>query len=401
MADEQTPSKGRPESAAPSHELPRRREKYPTIPLPPRRPAWRPEIPAEPLDGNWWLKRLSLAAVWCLVLVMAAGAMLRIFLHDWWIPLVWWNAFTLYVYLPAYVCLAIAVVIRRWRLAAVAGLVIVCHLAWIAPDFIPRAAQDAEPPPAEVNRTANHRLRLYYQNVHMHAEDFTWRIEKMLGEDSDIIALVEFTPNWEDAVAASDLPELYPHNTLRENPRSQQMAVFSKLPLEDVTHRFIAGQRLAVAATVRIGGHAVRLFCIHVPRPVLSQADAYHSFGREVIHWLDQTEGPRIVVGDFNSTQHAAWYRRLKTVAGLHSAHREVGRGYAVTWPSGRFYVPPIRIDHLLLSQELTCLSVREGDGGQSDHKPLIGELLLAIEDDTEEDERPRSRMFDGEYAFR
>jgi hypothetical protein len=86
---------------------------------------------------------------------------------------------------------------------------------------------------------------------------------------------------------------------------------------------------------------------------------------------LSGGQGPRVIVGDFNATQHSAVYELL-TSGSLQSAHEAVGRGYATTWPNGRYWLPPIRIDHAFVSAEAECVSIAEGRGRGSDHRPLI-----------------------------
>jgi endonuclease/exonuclease/phosphatase (EEP) superfamily protein YafD len=378
MADEKQPAKKRRPANDPAGGPSRPREKHPVIPLPQRRRGWRPEIEERPGGRGGWAKRLLVGAAWLAVLVMAAGAALRLFLHDRWMPLVWWNSFTLYVYLPVYACLLIALFMRRWRLAGLASAVAACHLVWITPDFLPPARR-LNVRGEEDRASAGGGFRLYYQNLNKHAEDFQSRIDAILEEDPDVIALVELDPPWEEAVKQSDIFTKYPHHTLRPNPlRSQQLAIFSKLPLDDVEYRYILGRRLAVAATVRVADAAVRVYCIHAPRPLEEQEEQFRGYCRDVVDWIGQSRIARVLVGDFNATQHSAWHQQLCSQGRLHSAHREAGRGYAVTWPNGRFPLPPIRIDHILLSPELVCRRIREGDGGQSDHKPLIAELALA-----------------------
>jgi endonuclease/exonuclease/phosphatase (EEP) superfamily protein YafD len=286
----------------------------------------------------------------------------------------------------------VALLLRRWRLAAIAGVVIACHVTWIAPDFFPRELGASTPSDAAGETGDASGLRLYYQNVNMHADDYERRIATILAAEPDVIALVEFVPQWEAAVNKSEIFTKYPHNTLREKPKSQQLVLFSKLPLKDVAYRFIAGRRLAVAGTLEVSSRPLRLFCLHAPRPLIAQAEQYRAFGQEATSWIRQTQGPCIVVGDFNATQHSAMYQRLTDAAELHSAHRDVGRGFAVSWPSstrleqGRFLLPPIRIDHVLLSPELECIRIDEGDSGLSDHKPLVCDVRLAPMGGEEED---------------
>src|SRR5687768_14241818 len=74
---------------------------------------------------------------WLAVMLLLVVAALRIVYHDGAYALIWLNAFTRYVYLPAYVCLAWALWQRRWMLAGTAAGVVAAHLTFIAPDFLP------------------------------------------------------------------------------------------------------------------------------------------------------------------------------------------------------------------------------------------------------------------------
>jgi endonuclease/exonuclease/phosphatase (EEP) superfamily protein YafD len=86
---------------------------------------------------------------------------------------------------------------------------------------------------------------------------------------------------------------------------------------------------------------------------------------------LTAEQGPLVVVGDFNATEHSKVYKRL-TESMLRSAHDVRGRGYATTWPNGQNLCPPIRIDQALVSPEIEVARIVEGRGRGSDHKPLI-----------------------------
>ena len=99
--------------------------------------ASRPRLQVE--HRPLWRRGLSLLCVssaWIVSLSLLTVAALRILYHDGTYVLIWLNAFTRYVYLPAYVCLLFAAWQRRWRLALVSSAVVACHLAWLAPDFL-------------------------------------------------------------------------------------------------------------------------------------------------------------------------------------------------------------------------------------------------------------------------
>ena len=73
----------------------------------------------------------------CLVtLSLVAVALMRLFDHDGTHFFTWLNAFTRYVYLPAYACLAWAIWKRRWILALANIAIVGFHIALLAPDFV-------------------------------------------------------------------------------------------------------------------------------------------------------------------------------------------------------------------------------------------------------------------------
>jgi endonuclease/exonuclease/phosphatase (EEP) superfamily protein YafD len=70
---------------------------------------------------------------------------------------------------------------------------------------------------------------------------------------------------------------------------------------------------------------------------------------------------------------------------GLLSAHERLGHGMDTTWPNGMtravlglpFPLPPIRLDHVFTTPNIVPLSIREGRGIGSDHKPVITRLAI------------------------
>ena len=102
----------------------------------------------------------------------------------------------------------------------------------------------------------------------------------------------------------------------------------------------------------------------------------YALYWQEIAPILAEQPEPLVVIGDFNATQHSLLYEQL--ISGrLRSAHEDRGRGYATTWPNGKRPFPPIRIDQAFLSPQVECISIVEGVGPGSDHKPLILDLRV------------------------
>lgn len=83
------------------------------------------------------------------------------------------------------------------------------------------------------------------------------------------------------------------------------------------------------------------------------------------------TGGPKIVCGDFNDTPMSYVYRRM--ACGLDDAFRECGSGYSHTF---RGFLDALRIDYVLFSQELECVSYKVlEDAEYSDHYPVVVRL--------------------------
>ena len=61
----------------------------------------------------------------------------------------------------------------------------------------------------------------------------------------------------------------------------------------------------------------------------------YYDYWEQLIPMLTAEQGPVVIVGDFNATEHSRVYKQL-TSERLRSAHDDRGRGYATTWPNGK-----------------------------------------------------------------
>ena len=322
--------------------------------------------PAGPL--GWALNvAFAMAGVGLAVLLFIIAA--RLVRPDSNLFFIWANAYTFWIYIPAYFILAAAAVFRRWLFVGVALIVVSFHLAWVLPDYRP-----AEAIPAEA-LSAPH-LRLMTANVYFENPDFTGIANEILAEDPDVLFLQEYGPALEDALVESGVAERLGYSKVAyENPYFGS-AIYSRFPLEDVT-TFRAGGRLAIHASVRVGAVSISLYNLHPTSPGLGEgaAASWNEAWSRITKELAANPGRLIAAGDFNLDQHHKWYRKLKEI-GLKSAHEERGRGNATTWPKGR-KLRPIRIDHVFHSDQIVCLSIREGIGQGSDHRPVIAELAI------------------------
>ena len=114
------------------------------------------------------------------------------------------------------------------------------------------------------------------------------------------------------------------------DPGDTGVAILSNFPLEDVTRIDLPWKdcpwrpRLSVAATVKMGARAIRIFNSHI--------DPHSAAGGQieqlevVLDHADQFSGPRVVLGDFNTLSKA---KTIQTRRLLES------RGYTTPFPTG------------------------------------------------------------------
>lgn len=325
----------------------------------------------------WRLARSPFGFVLAPVVIgawLGVGALLalvfaRLYFPDRHIVLIWANAFTFWVYLPAYPAAAVALLFRRRYLLIAAAVAAGFHLAWVLPDYRPGDAIPAAAGTAP-------RLRLMTANVYFGNEDYGPIAREILEADPDLLFVQEFGEKSEEQFAADGIAERLPYRQAAYENAFFGMAIYSRFPLEDVEAIDAAG-RPFLRATITVEGIPVRLYHVHPTSPGLGSGidDKWNAGWEAITTALAAENGHVVVAGDFNMNQHHRWYRRLEAL-GFINAHEERGRGNATTWPRTRPLVQ-IRIDHVFHTSLVACLSVREGRGEGSDHRPVIADLAL------------------------
>ncbi|HVT27897.1 MAG TPA: endonuclease/exonuclease/phosphatase family protein [Lacipirellulaceae bacterium] len=312
---------------------------------------------------------------WLVTLSLFVVATLRIVDHDGTHFLIWINAFTRYVYLPAYACLAWAIWKRRWGLA-LANVAIVCvHVTLLAPDYMRDRRFDAAVGNSAAADSGN-AVRVFFANVNTDNTQYQSLLGEIKNANPDVIILAEFSPRWQSAFLESPIIAAYPYGGGVREARIDSVAVFSRVPLKAERQNWIAGRGIQTIEVPVGNNRTLRIIGLHAPRPMYHHRDDYDAFWNYTIPLLLVQKGPLVIVGDCNATQYSLVYQRL-TASRLRSAHQDRGRGYATTWPNSYFPLPPIRIDQAFLSPGVECLDIHEGIGRGSDHKPLILDVRI------------------------
>jgi endonuclease/exonuclease/phosphatase (EEP) superfamily protein YafD len=308
-----------------------------------------------------------LLAGWVITIALAVLVAARVVAFDHARLLVIANSLTYWIFLPEYLVLAAAIAARKYVLVACAAALVFVHVVLVWPSL---------GGPAEIPASAYHapRIRIFSANVLFDNAQPHGIIGEIEAARPDVIVLQEFSQHWDRVLRASRIWDAYPYHLIVGAGHESRSALLSRLELESPRIQTTLGAPL-LQATVDVGGRRMRIVDVHPVAPAFNyqrwraQADA-------VTRSLRRAHGRLVAAGDFNATQFNSWLSELEDL-GLRSAHEELGRGTATTWPNHQFPFPPIRLDHVLVSDDVVPLSIREGTGQGSDHRPLIVDLAL------------------------
>lgn len=303
-------------------------------------------------------------AAWWLAATLVWGLYTRIFAHDGSIIAAWVSVFTYWFYLPAYPLAMVAIGLGWWRVLALSAVVIVFHLMWVSPSLQGESAV-AEAP------ASGPQLTVVSANVRTDNPSPEKWLEELTSLDVDVIMIQEYTPTWAERFRAAGLFEAYPYSVEAPELGATGSAILSRLPLAEAEKWDMDGTSNTRARLSDAWG-GLQLLNVH-PVPPKPHAD---SQWENLITTVEQVEGPHLVAGDYNITQYSRWYDRLEDT-GMRSCHDALGESGNTTWPNGVYPVPPIRLDNFFVSDEVACVSLREGRGSGSDHEPVIVHIAL------------------------
>lgn len=146
--------------------------------------------------------------------------------------------------------------------------------------------------------------------------------------------------------------------------------------------------------TVRIGAQKIQLVTAHLARPRNALMAVRHNFPTGLQSWqmhmaerlaqsdalradLVRMPSPQIVMGDMNTPEQSPVFDNLKR-AGLRDAFSAAGKGWGYTHGHGLSRgIDLYRIDHILVSADVAVQRSEVGSVEESDHNPVIADLLL------------------------
>ncbi|WP_299305921.1 endonuclease/exonuclease/phosphatase family protein [uncultured Brachybacterium sp.] len=310
------------------------------------------------------------------VLASAVLLILRLVteLHTWHHHVIAISSFMPLLWIPVLVgCLGLLLVLRaRWRLLGAA--VLIAAMTVFAWPLLPQ--EERSDIPLAVGST----LTVLSLNLQFGRADID-EVSELITADVDVLALQEYTPGFEEELAAVGVLEEFPHQVGTSDTDASGTMLLSRTPVERVARaEGTAFENLIATTTVE--GTDWHLGVIHTAPPQMG-TDAWAHDGAAVKDLSEPYLGENLLlVGDFNAIDQHHTMRELTADGDLHdlAARRQgEGTGWHPTWPTGTWIPSFARIDHALVSGGVLGDVPQYETVTGSDHKALLVEVLEVV----------------------
>jgi endonuclease/exonuclease/phosphatase (EEP) superfamily protein YafD len=313
-------------------------------------------------------RRLLIVACWVLVCGWVVFTVVRVF----GLERTWYGdtimAFTPYIAIGSLLPLVLALMLRRWRALAVAVLTTLA----LATQFVPRAIGQPNPGHGPT-------LRVMTQNMKVGGADPVAIVGLVRAQRIDLLAVEEYTPAAEDALASAGLTALLPFRATHPLAGATGSAIYSRYPLTTTGNQPLAGGFGDEYAIVTVpGALPLEFYAVHTRAPVApgTQADWARSIAQQPAATSHGTV--RMLAGDFNATFDQTPLRHL-LATGYVDVASQLGDGLEPTWPyDGRLIPPvPITIDHMFVDPRIGSVSFGTQVVHGTDHKAVFATITL------------------------
>lgn len=310
------------------------------------------------------LLRILRAHAWFVALVLAAFLLARVVAYDSVWPLLVANNFSLHLYAPIWIVLAVALLgkNRRWPLTLVSLPVALWHLALVVPPWLPKS------PPAACGPA----LSVISANLLGGNGTPEALAEEIFAADADLVLLQELSSEWEAALDGRGLFEGWPEGWRVVREDNFGNAILSRLPLDTTGEMDLVGFP-QTRATVTWEGREIQILNVHtLPPRTPSYAVVHREALGVLVAWVHERAARGesfILAGDFNAAPFGRFFTEIDDLT--HDAWELAGQGFGFTWPNGKVPLPAARLDHVIVSRDLTVTSIAVGTGAGSDHRPL------------------------------
>ncbi|WP_211304202.1 endonuclease/exonuclease/phosphatase family protein [Umezawaea tangerina] len=260
----------------------------------------------------------------------------------------------------------VALLLRRWAAGMVVLLVAVVLVAAVAP----RAFPDSRP------NGVGTEVRVMSVNLLLGEADAVGVVAAVRSNQVDVLALQELTQEAVLALDRAGLREVLPNRLFQPEVEGYGSGIASRYGLTAKTLTPPSGMRQVGALVDLPGSQDIEVLSVHSTPPVVPSGP--EAWQRELagLPNRDVNGPPRVLAGDFNATLDHVGLRRL-LANGYVDAGDEVGAGLEPTWPSGRFWPPPVTLDHVLVDNRCPVDTYGVITIGGTDHRAVVTQFVV------------------------
>ncbi len=258
------------------------------------------------------------------------------------------------------------------RRGGIAWWVLMCtvaNLLPVLPYVVPKANANATPH-GQVTRV----MMLNLLKGNKHYDDVIGYLQE---HDPDIFIALEADQEWTEGLRP--IRSSYPHRHIVDDRGTSSIAVYSQLPFDGVDVHYSTRRKLpSLDLRFTIDQQPIHVFATHPYVPLTLETARMRNEQLEEIAYLMNHAGSRILLGDLNCTPWSPYFADLIEGTGMTPAGH--GRGLRPTWyrraraygPLRQTWVFALKLDHMLLSDDLTVVDHRIGPCLGSDHRPVM-----------------------------
>lgn len=276
-------------------------------------------------------------------------------------------SYTPYVLPVVVVATIVAVALRQWPPAAVAGTAALVLVVLLAPRVIGGPDDETE------GRTLN----VMASNLLRGSGDPATVLRLVRDNDVEILTLQELTPEFKRRFERLGGRELLPHAILALRPSGNGNGVYSRYPLRRVPSDEPETEQLRTA--VAIGPDVqVEAVSVHTRAPIDTGSLGEWERSVEALPKADPDGPMRLLLGDFNASFDHPQFRDV-VGSGYQDAAEQMGDGLIATWPTRDkpFRYLPVTLDHLLYDERLGARKFEAFDLPGTDHRAVYAQLVV------------------------
>lgn len=278
-----------------------------------------------------------------------------------------------YVFQYFWICIALvlcflAIRSTRWTIFA-AGLCIYFG-SWLAPLWI---SSSQEQP------TSGKTLKVMQANINFenHNPSIMLKYIESFTPQMDIIVLIEVSNKWQPVI--NQLQEQYPYHRTKYDESPFGIALFSRYPADIQVISIGKYKSPAIIANITVTDQdqSFTVFAIHPAPPIsVELRDDRDLYLNELIAHIRSTNGPIMVVGDFNFTPWSHLARSFSNTTKLVDAR--LGFGVLNTHSLMKWWdLIGVPIDLTYVSSAIFVAEYERGIDIESDHLPIISTITL------------------------